>query len=92
MEKQMEILLSKINEKLKEQTATLTTAITRNVMEALDEKFKKTTTSKLELKEKRKNNVIFFGIEERGKTELELVNFVKEILVDSGIQILIVKK
>lgn len=102
MENQMEILLSKINEKFNEQTLTLTTAITKNVMEALDDKLKiiteennnlKTRVSNLEQKvsflekEKRKNNLVLFGIEEKGKTELELVDFVKEILQDSGTHI-----
>lgn len=98
----MEILLSKINEKFNEQTITLTTAITKNVMEALDDKLKvlteennnlKTRVSNLEQKisnlekEKRVKNLVFFGIEEKGKTELELVDSVKEILVDSGTHI-----
>lgn len=95
----MEILLSKINEKFNEQTITLTTEITKNVMEALDEKLKmlkeennnlkgKVTNLEQKLtffeKEKRRNNLILFGIQEKGKTELELVDFVKEIIVDSG--------
>lgn len=95
----MEILLSKINEKFNEQTITLTTAITKNVMEALDEKMKilmeennnlKSRVTDLEQKikflekEKRKNNLILFGIEEKGKTETELVDFVRETLVESG--------
>lgn len=102
MEKQMEILLSKINEKFNEQTITLTTAITKNVMEALDDKIKvlteennnlKTRVSNLEQKmtilekEKRMKNLVFFGIEEKGKTESELVDFVVKILVDSGTNI-----
>lgn len=102
MDKQMEIFFSKINEKINEQTVTLTSAITKNVMEALDDKLKvlteeninlKTRVSNLEQrisileKEKRKKNLVFFGIEEKGKKELELVDFVKEILEDSGTHI-----
>ncbi|CAG4941253.1 unnamed protein product [Colias eurytheme] len=102
MEKQMEILFSKINEKFNEQTNTLTTAITKNVMEALDEKMKllieennnlKTKVSNLEQKisflekEKRGKNLILFGIEEKGKTEIELVDLVKETVVESGIHL-----
>lgn len=99
MEKQMELLLCKINEKFNEQTKTLTTEITKNVMEALDEKLKilreenndlKTKVNSLEQKityyekEKRRNNLVFFGIDGKGKTELELVDCIKEIVVESG--------
>lgn len=99
MENQMEILLSKINEKFNEQTTILTTEISKNVMEALDEKLKilreennnlKTRVTILEKKitflerEKRRNNLILFGIEEKGKTEMELVDHIKEIIVEAG--------
>lgn len=102
MDKQMEILLTKINEKFDEQTITLTTSITKNVMEALDEKMKilmdensnlKEKVTKLEQKitflenEKRKKNLVFFGIEENGKTDFELVDFVRDLLVESGTHI-----
>lgn len=99
---QMEILLSKINEKFNEQTITLSTEITKNVMEALDEKLKilreennnlKNKVTILEQKitflekEKRRNNLILFGIEEKGKTEMELVDYVKDIIVEAGIHL-----
>lgn len=95
----MEILLTKINDKFNEQTITLTTAITKNVMEALDEKMKtlmeennnlKTKVAKLEYKitfmerEKRKKNLILFGIEEKGKSEPELVDLVKDVIEETG--------
>lgn len=98
----MEILFSKINEKFNEQTTILATEITKNVMEALDEKLKilkeennnlKTKVTNLEQKitllekEKRMNNLVLFGIEEKGKTEIELVDYVKEIIVRSGTQL-----
>lgn len=98
----MEILLSKINDKFDEQTTTLKTEITKNVMEALDEKMKvlmeennnlKTKVTNLEQKitflekEKRRNNLVLFGIEEKGKTEIELVDLVKETVVDSGMHL-----
>ncbi|CAH0401613.1 unnamed protein product [Chilo suppressalis] len=99
MEKQMKLLLSQITEKFNEQTKTLTTEITKNVMEALDEKLKilreenndlKTKVNSLEQKisyyekEKRRNNLVFFGIDGKGKTELELVDHIKEIVEESG--------
>ncbi|KAF9415769.1 hypothetical protein HW555_006670 [Spodoptera exigua] len=102
MEKQMEIFFSKINEKFDEQTLKLTTAITKNVMEALEEKLKilseennnlKTKVNNLEQKitflekEKRKNNLVLFGIEEKGKTETELMNSITEIIVKAGTQL-----
>lgn len=60
-------------------------------MEALDEKMKlimKENKLETEVKfvkdEKRKNNLVFFGIEEIGKTECELVDCIKDLIVDSG--------
>lgn len=102
MEKQMEILLMKINEKFNEQTTILSTEITKNVMEALDEKLKtlkeennnlKTKVTNLEQKilflekEKRTNNLILFGIDEKGKSEIELIEYVKDIILKSGTQL-----
>ncbi|KAI8430992.1 hypothetical protein MSG28_001085 [Choristoneura fumiferana] len=69
-------------------------------MEALDEKMKtiieennilKNKISELEQKlkavdrEKRKNNLVFFGMEERGKSEGELVDYIKDLIVDMGV-------
>ncbi|CAH2092835.1 unnamed protein product [Euphydryas editha] len=102
MEKQMEILFEKFKEKLNEQTITLTTEITKNVMAALDEKIKilmeenshlKVKVTNLEQKitflerEKRRNNLVLFGVDEKGKTEIELVDSVKEIITESGIHL-----
>lgn len=68
-------------------------------MEALGKKLKilreenndlKTKISTLEQKisyyekEKRRNNLVLFGIDAKGKTELELVDFIKEILEEAG--------
>lgn len=98
----MDILLSKLEEKLNQQTLAITASVTKSVMEALDEKIKtlteenhvlKTKVTNLEQKltnidnEKRKNNLIFFGIEENGKTECELVDYIKELIIDAGVQI-----
>lgn len=96
----MELLLQKIDEKLNQQTVAITNSITKNVMEALDDKMKliveenqvlKSRITELEQKlhnvekEKRKNNLIFFGIGEMKKTEAELVEYMKELIVDTGI-------
>lgn len=101
MEKSMEILLAKLDEKLDQQTKLITTTVTQNVMAALDEKFKaiteentqlKNKISELELKlkfadkDKRKNNLVFFGIEEgKATTETELVDYIKDIILEMGV-------
>ncbi|CAG4910871.1 unnamed protein product [Colias eurytheme] len=99
MDKSMELLFSKIDEKLNQQTKILTAAVTKNVMEAIDERFKaiteentklKTKISSLEQKlntielEKRKYNLVFFGIEESGKGEAEMVDYIKDIIIETG--------
>lgn len=102
MDKNMEIVLKTINDKFNEQTITLTAAVTKNIMEALDEKMKtlteenktlKTKITNLEQKvtylenEKRQKNLILFGMEEKGKSEAELVDLVKETIIESGIHL-----
>ncbi|XP_030025374.2 uncharacterized protein LOC115443910 [Manduca sexta] len=101
MEKNIELLLSKLDEKLEKQTELITYSVTKSVMEALDEKMKAVTEennklknkiSELELKlkrtelEKRKSNLVFFGVEEKIKFEAELVDFIKEIIVGMGVR------
>lgn len=96
----MELLLNKLDEKFKNQTELITHSVTKSVMEALDEKMRtimeentklKDKISELESKlkradiEKRKNNLVFFGINENIKFEAELVDFIKEIIVDMGV-------
>lgn len=71
-------------------------------MKALDEKIKtitdkknifKTKMSELKEKintiekEKRKNNLVFFGIKEIEKTENELVDYIKEAIIDTEIRL-----
>lgn len=104
MNEQMELLFSKLDakldEKLNQQTYVITTAVTANVMEALDEKMKtlieenqnlKTKITILEQKvsnlekDKRKSNLIFFGVEENGKRETELIDHIKETIEEAGI-------
>lgn len=91
-----------MDEKLNQQTLLLTTAVTNNVMEALNEKLsniveennnlkKKITYLEQKLfiveKDKRKNNLIFFGTHELDKTETELVDYIKELVVDAGVHL-----
>lgn len=98
----MDLLLAKLDEKLNQQTLLITTAVTNNVMEALNEKLsnimeennnlkKKVTYLEQKLniveKEKRRNNLIFFGTQELGKTETELVDYIKELIVDAGVHL-----
>lgn len=101
MEESIEILLAKIDEKLDLQTKLITTSVTQNVLEALDEKLKtiteentqlKNKISELELKlklvekDKRSNNLVFFGIEEeKASTETELIAYIKDIIEESGV-------
>lgn len=103
MEKSMELLLLKLDEKLdkklNQQTKLITESVTKNVMEALDERIKiiteentklKSKVSTLEQKlntiekEKIKYNLVFFGIEEMGKSEVELVDYIKETVIETG--------
>lgn len=98
----MDILLLKLDEKLQQQTLTITAAVTKTVMDALEEKIApiieenknlKIKMNKLEQKlsvmekEKRKFNLIFFGADENGKSEAELVDYIKEIILGTGTHI-----
>lgn len=100
MDTNMELFLLKIDEKLEKQAEKITHSVTVNVMEALDEKMKTiieqnnillNKVSELERKlkaverEKRKNNLVFFGLEETGKSEEELVNYIKELISNTGV-------
>lgn len=95
----MELLFLKLDEKLNQQTKIITESVTYNVMEALDEKLKIITEENIRLKdkistleqklmvmerEKRKYNLVFFGIEENGKSEAELVDYLKDIIIETG--------
>ncbi|CAH2103652.1 unnamed protein product [Euphydryas editha] len=101
MEKNMELLLRKLDEKLDRQAEQITQSVTRNVMEAIDDKmntiieenkYLKNKIEELETKiksfetAKRKNNLVFFGVEEKGKTETELVDHIKETVESTGVQ------
>lgn len=100
MEESMELLLRKLDEKLERQTEQITQSVTRNVMEAIDDKmnaiieenkYLKNKVTQLELKikslesEKRKNNLVFFGVEEKGKNETELIDYIKDTVEDTGV-------
>lgn len=96
------LLLSKLDERLDAQTATITNNVTRNIMEAMDEKMNRLLEENSALKiqvgnleekirlleiTKRKNNIVFYGVEETEKGLCELVQNVKEILEEAGINI-----
>lgn len=98
----MEMLWSRLDEKLNQQTKLITESVTKNVMEAMDERIKtvmeenselKSKISKLEQKlntmekEKRKHNLVFFGIEENEKSEAELVDLIKETVIETGMHL-----
>lgn len=100
MEKSMELLLSKLDSKLQQQAETITKAVTANVLEALETKLqslqKDNESMKQKIKhlehknnileqEKRKHNLVFFGVEEIGKTETELVDYIKDIIIDTEV-------
>lgn len=102
MDKSIELLWAKLEDKLNQQTSTITTAVTTHVMEAINDKMEsimqenknlKTQITKLEQKldqmeiNKRKKNLVFFGVEEKGKREFELVDYIKEIIVDAGLHL-----
>lgn len=98
----MERLFQKLDEKLDKQAEQITQSVTKNVTDAIDDKmnaiieenkFLKNKVDELENKikslnsEKRKNNIVFFGIEEHGKTELELIDYTKKIIEEAGVHI-----
>ncbi|KAI5633374.1 hypothetical protein NE865_13879 [Phthorimaea operculella] len=102
MDKNMEILFSRLEQRLQQQTIEITTTVTNNVMAAFNEKMKiiteenenlKIRVSELENKlnyldkEKRRNNIILFGMEEKENSEAELVDVVKEIITDMEIHL-----
>lgn len=92
----------RLDEKLNQQTKIITTEVTKNVMEAMDERLKIITEENIELKakistlehklkmielEKRKYNLVFFGLEESGKQEAELVDYIMDIIIETGTHI-----
>lgn len=102
MDENMKLLLLKIDEKLEKQAEIITYAVTKNIMEAMDEKMKSVIEENNKLKSKiieledkfkavdkgrRKNNLVFYGVEEKKKIETELVDYIKEIIEDMGIHI-----
>lgn len=93
MEDQMQFLLEKIQEQMDRQTISITKAVTQNISQKLDERFKMLEEQNenlqaevSELKEKikgletqnKKNNLIFFGIKEGSEEENTIVKFMKE--------------
>lgn len=98
----MHLLIEYLEEKLSKQTIEITNAVTKNVMEAMNEKVKglveenknlKIKTSELQQKvdfmekERRMSNIVIFGVEEKERNQLELINGAKEIISKTGVQI-----
>lgn len=89
----MRILLEKIQEQMDRQTISITKAVTQNISQQLDERFKmleeqnqnlqaevselKGKIKRLEIQSK-KNNLLFFGIKEGSEEEKTIVKFMKE--------------
>lgn len=93
MEDQMQFLLEKIQEQMDRQTISITKAVTQNISQQLDERYKMLEEQNqnlqaevLELKEKikgleiqkKKKNLLFFGIKEGNEEGKNIVKFMKE--------------
>ncbi|VVD00461.1 unnamed protein product [Leptidea sinapis] len=91
--------VEKSEDKLNQQTLIITSTVTKNVTEALNKKLEsliedntniKLKITELEQKlhyvdtEKRKNNLVFFGVEEDGKREIDFVEYIKKTIVEAG--------
>lgn len=100
MDKNMELLLQNLDAKLDKQAEQITLAVTKNIAEAINEKLKgiieenkilKNKEEEMELKlkslekEKRKNNLVLYGVEEIGKSERELLDYIKDAIEESGV-------
>lgn len=98
----LQTLLEELKGHMNTQTTIITESITKNILEVLDDKLKgiieenqklKNQVTNLEEKlismekQKRKNNLLFFGIEEKRRSELELVEYIKEITEEIGFSI-----
>lgn len=98
----MNMLLSKLDERLNQQTITITNNVTKNVMAALDEKMNRLLEANsllnarvehLEEKiralenSKRRNNIVFFGVQENERGKCELVQNIKDIIEEAGVHI-----
>lgn len=94
METQFQLLFDKMKLEMKHQGAELTESITNNIMSRMDEQLipiieeNKSLKLKIETqqkeieylkRDKRNNNIVIFGVEEKEKTALELINILKQI-------------
>lgn len=95
MDPQFEILLKKIKIEMEKQSATLTETITSNLVEIIDSKLEPLIEENKKLREeiqnlkeksiqddnlKRKNNLLFFGIDESEQNTFEIINGITEII------------
>ncbi|CAG9787041.1 unnamed protein product [Diatraea saccharalis] len=95
MEGQMELLLKKIQEEMDKQTITITEAVTRSISQQMGEKFKMLQEQNQHLQDeiselkdkirgletqKKKNNLLFFGIKEDREKESNIIKFMKDFI------------
>ncbi|CAH2101061.1 unnamed protein product [Euphydryas editha] len=71
MDKRMELLLLKLDEKLNKQTKLITE---QNIDIGAE-------------REKTKFKLVFFGVEDNGKLEAELVDYLKDTVIETGIHL-----
>lgn len=98
----MQLLLSKLDEKMEQQTLAITKNVTLSVMEAMDEKMNRIMEENSELKSRvgtleekvkflerglRNRNVIFYGLQETEEGECELVQNLKDNIIEAGVNI-----
>lgn len=91
----MQILLEKIQEQMDQQTKNITESVTKNVVQQMDERFKKLDEENKQLKNevrelkekmkrleiaKKKNNILLYGIKEDKQEEISLVKNITEKL------------
>ncbi|CAH1638413.1 unnamed protein product [Spodoptera littoralis] len=94
MEDQFELLFEKMKLEMQKQTAELKDSITNSIMEKIEEKIKPIIAENKDLKEKiitfkkeieylkrdrKENNIIIFGLQEKEGSTPELINVVKNI-------------
>ncbi|KAJ2943158.1 hypothetical protein O0L34_g18867 [Tuta absoluta] len=98
----MNILLAKLDEKLNLQTEKITSNVKQSVLEAIDEKMNhlreensalKTRIEEMEGKVKyleqknRSRNVIFFGLKEKERGQCDLVQELKDVIIETGVNL-----
>lgn len=93
MDAQMQLLLEKIQEKLEKQTISISESVTHNIMQQIGEKFQKLDEQNQQLRaevselkekikiletQKKRKNLLFFGIKEVSEYESNTIQFMKD--------------